>query len=84
MTSSLLASARVVAVICWTGRVALAAEALADGAALASQGRAARGKNRGSHIASMGLPVVIIRSSWIFHVVNHPVIGVPPWLWKPL
>ena len=29
------------------------------------------------------VPIVIIHFSRIFHEINHPAIGVPPWLWKP-
>ena len=31
----------------------------------------------------MGVPPVIILYDRIFHYINHPAIGVPPWLWKP-
>ena len=32
----------------------------------------------------IGVPPGIIHFSTIFHEMNHPAIGVPPWLWKPL
>ena len=31
----------------------------------------------------IGVPPVIIHFSRIVHEINHPAIGVPPWLWKP-
>ena len=28
----------------------------------------------------MGVPPVIIHFSWLFHEINHPAIGVPPFM----